>query len=167
MNHHEELSSLVDGELSNATAGAVAARLLSDADSRQRWREYHVIGDIMRSESLAATAPSIANSISEKLAAEPIHFPAAATRAKPINRRPRLVYGGAIAAAVAFVSIIAFAPQMQQTGITGLIAGQFGGAMTASLDQRATPVMLEDPRLRDLLDAHGSMSIRPVSAEVR
>lgn len=167
MNQHEELSSFVDGESTAANAAAMTAKALADADSRQRWHDWHLIGDVMRSESLASTTPSIANKISHQLTSEPVHLPRPAATKKATLQRPRLVYGSAIAAAIAFVSVIALAPQMQQTGITGLIAGQFGGAVIATSDQRATPVMLEDPRLRDLLDAHGSMSIRPVSAEVR
>ncbi len=166
MSQLENISSFMDGEVDQQTANQLAAQVLEDADSRQCWREWHTIGDVMRSSSLGNTA-SIANRISQQLESEPIHFPRPAVLNKPVNRRPRLVYGSAIAAAIAFVAVIAVAPQMQQTGITGLIAGQFGGAaVTAKLDQ-PTPVMLEDPRLRDLLDAHGSMSIRPVSAEVR
>lgn len=167
MSQLENISSFMDGETDQHSAGNMAAQVLEDADSRQCWREWHLIGDVMRSSSLANTA-SIANKISQQLESEPIHFPRATALNKPVNRRPRLVYGSAIAAAIAFVAVIALAPQMQQTGITGLIAGQFGGAtaVTAKLDQ-PTPVMLEDPRLRDLLDAHGSMSIRPVSVEVR
>jgi sigma-E factor negative regulatory protein RseA len=167
MNHHEELSSFVDGESTSGGTATMTAKVLSDADSRQRWHDWHLIGDVMRSESLASTSASIANKLSSQLASEPVHLARPSAAKKPIHRRPRLVYGSAIAAAIAFVSVIALAPQMQQTGITGLIAGQFGGAVIATSDQRATPVMLEDPRLRDLLDAHGSMSIRPVSAEVR
>lgn len=166
MSQSENISSFMDGEVDPQMANQLAAQVLEDADSRQCWREWHMIGDVMRSSSLGNTS-SIANRISKQLESEPIHFPRAAALKKPVNRRPRLVYGSAIAAAIAFVAVIAVAPQMQQTGITGLIAGQFGGAaVTAKLDQ-PTPVMLEDPRLRDLLDAHGSMSIRPVSAEVR
>lgn len=166
MSQLENISSFMDGETDQHSAGTMAAQVLEDAESRQSWREWHMIGDVMRSSSLANTT-SVANKISQQLRSEPLHFPQAIATKKSVNRRPRLVYGSAIAAAVAFVAVIAVAPQMQQTGITGLIAGQFGGAaVTAKLDQ-PTPVMLEDPRLRDLLDAHGSMSIRPVSAEVR
>jgi len=168
MNHHEELSSFIDGESENLNAGALAAHVLSDPESRQRWQDWHLIGDVMRSQSLAKPS-SVANRISATLASEPIHFPRATSERKQANRRPRLVYGSAIAAAIAFVAVLSVAPQMQQIGITGMIAGQFGAgsAVTARADQAATPVMLEDPRLRDLLDAHGSMSIRPVSVEVR
>ncbi|WVN42638.1 RseA family anti-sigma factor [beta proteobacterium MWH-UniP1] len=168
MSQFEKLSSFMDGETEQSSASVSAAEILEDSESRQRWQDWHLIGDVMRSNSLA-TKSSVANKIAQQLEFEPIHFPRATAVKKPVARRPRLVYGSAIAAAIAFVAVIAVAPQMQQTGITGLIAGQFGGgaAMTAKLDQPATPVMLEDPRLRDLLDAHGSMSIRPVSAEVR
>lgn len=167
MSQFENISAFMDGETEQSSVGNIAAQVLEDPDNRQRWHEWHMIGDVMRSSSLAKSS-AIADKISQQLESEPIHFPRVTAPKTPSKRRPRLVYGSAIAAAVAFVAVIAVAPQMQQTGINGLIAGQFGGdnAMTAKLDQ-PTPVMLEDPRLRDLLDAHGSMSIRPVSAEVR
>jgi hypothetical protein len=44
---------------------------------------------------------------------------------------------------------------------------QSSQASLAKSTEPAMPVPVQDPRLRELMDAHGSMSIRPVSVEVR
>ena len=51
------------------------------------------------------------------------------------------------------------------------MGGSAPGASSQNVAQRAAepamPVPVQDARLRELMDAHGSMSIRPVSVEVR
>lgn len=173
MTQHEEISSWMDGEADSTNAASMSAKVLHDPQGLQRWNDWHLIGDVMRSPSLARPS-SVASRVADKLQTEPLHFPRAAApnaatnhKAVPIRRRSPLVYGGAIAAAIAFVAFIAFGPTLQQGGFVEMIAASMPSPTTRSSDQPVTPVALEDPRLRDLLDAHGSMSIRPVSAEVR
>ena len=50
------LSALVDGELDGDAAAAACAHWRDDAQARAEWHAYHLIGDVMRSEELAATA---------------------------------------------------------------------------------------------------------------
>ena len=44
---HEDLSALIDGELTHAHAGPALA-LLQCAEGRAQWAIYHLIGDILR-----------------------------------------------------------------------------------------------------------------------
>ncbi len=172
---HEQISAWMDGELDASQSSDLAAKIAADPELRRRWQQWHLAGDILRSSSLAIGSSSLANRVSAQLASEPIHFPQAiasesSTKRREAHRSRKMVYGGAIAAAIAFVSLITIAPQMQ-TNLGELVASAVPGASTPApetvLAQPATPVMLSDPRLSELLEAHGSMSIRTVSAEVR
>lgn len=168
---HEKISAWMDGELEANESSDIAARVLADPGLRSRWHHWHLAGDVLRSPSLASQSSRLASRVSAQLANEPIHLSSLASQSSPkrgeFQRSRKMVYGVAIAAAFAFVSLIAIAPQMQ-TNLGELVAGAVPGASTqAVLAQPATPVILSDPRLSELLEAHGSMSIRTVSAEVR
>ena len=178
MNHKENISAWMDNELSEQEGpmGAELPRqLLNSAEMRQFYSESILIGDALRSAETLRVR-SVADKVAARLAHEPIHFHQPVSSISPAAKRkgPRQILVGAVAAAaVAFVALVAVAPQMQGGGVAEMIAGVSSGltgspsTATVVSVQSATPVMLEDPRLRELLEAHGSMSIRPVSAEVR
>jgi sigma-E factor negative regulatory protein RseA len=169
MMEHEKISAWMDGELEPGQASDLSARVLADPALRSRWQQWHLAGDVLRSASLAIESSSLANRVSAQLASEPVHFPASQPAARPPRARAagrsRFIYGGAIAAAVAFVSLVAIAPQMQ-TNLGELVARAVPGVSPTIVAQPLEPVLLSDPRLSELLEAHGSMSIRTVS-EVR
>ena len=85
----ERISALMDGELDEREAAETIAALADDAPSRGAWRTYHLIGDALR-EGRSSVAPRrpAANSPTWRIA-----LPAMA-----------------VAAAVAFVSWVAFVP---------------------------------------------------------
>mgnify|MGYP002147670341 CR=1 FL=1 len=171
MSRYEEMSSWMDNEADARAADAMPSQVLQDSESRKRWNEWHMIGDAMRSSSLGRTS-MVADRVADRLASEPIHLPTAKARdsRRDILRRSRVAYVAAVAAAVAFVTVVAVAPYTQEGGLTGLIAatGLIDRSATGSSSEPAlAQVLPEDPRLRDLLEAHGSMSIRPVSFEAR
>lgn len=117
MNPHEELSAWMDGQAASGRAEAMVKNVLQDPESRARWNEWHLIGDVMRSAALARPT-SVADTVAKALASEPVHLPVAQgarEQSAPIRRRmPRAMAGGAVAAALAFVVFVAVAPQMQQ-----------------------------------------------------
>lgn len=179
MNQKENLSAWMDNELSESSGAEIQKQLMESAEMRRFYSDAILIGDALRSQETLSTR-SVANRVAARLAKEPIHFynpqavqPAASNQRSQKVRARQVLVGAVAAAAVAFVALVAVAPQMQGGGVTEMIAGVSsgmtgGGVQPAMLSvQSATPVMLEDPRLRELLEAHGSMSIRPVSAEVR
>lgn len=170
MNRHEEISSWMDGETEARQADGLPLRVMQDAESRRRWNEWHLIGDVMRSPSLGRDTV-LADRIAQRLAAEPVLMPSAALRSTRLKRvrKSRMAAAAAVAAAVAFVAVVAVAPQINQDGESGLIAATGLGAKTSPSvsEQASAQAMPEDPRLRDLLETHGSMSIRPVSFEAR
>lgn len=168
MNNREEMSSWMDGEVESDPTNPMSSKILDSEQARQDWDRWHLIGDVMRSASVARTT-AVADRVAKALEQEPLHFPRA-TPPAPRARKSRFAYGAAAAAAVAFVAVIAVAPQMRD-GNT-MVAANSGGTQQTTVkasvaSERLAPVVLEDPRVRDLIDAHGSMSIRPVSVEVR
>lgn len=139
MNPHEELSAWMDGQAQPDRAEAMVKTVLEDPQSRARWNEWHLIGDVMRSAALARPT-SVANGVAQALAKEPVHLPVAAspqapsapTTSTPIRRRmPRAMAGGAIAAALAFVVLVSLAPQMQQADGPGQQLAEGGRAPQA------------------------------------
>lgn len=50
------MSALADGEVAAAEVGRGCAAWSSAAGARERWHAYHLIGDVLRSEDLAAQA---------------------------------------------------------------------------------------------------------------
>lgn len=71
----EQLSAMVDGELEPADVARICAGSRDDAQLRDRWYAYHLIGDVLRSEDLAAGSTHDAAFIAAlraRLADEPV-----------------------------------------------------------------------------------------------
>ena len=83
----DRISALMDGELDEREAAETIGALTNDAQARDAWRTYHLIGDALRSRAVVAPRPA-ANAPLWRVA-----LPAMA-----------------IAAAVALVSWVAFVP---------------------------------------------------------
>lgn len=169
----ERLSAWIDNEVTQDDGQRLAQQVIANPPMRSQWEEWHLIGDVMRSAPLARPS-ALGQRVSQALASEPIHFPVKPSRpARQFVRQRQWLYGGAAVAAIAFVALVTLAPQMQDGSLNSFLA--MGGGATSSQSQGAAvqvaepamPVPVQDPRLRELMDAHGSMSIRPVSVEVR
>lgn len=77
---HEYISAFTDGELPDADL-ELALAALREADGQQTWGLYHLIGDALRGESLAAElSPGFALRLADRLAAEPTPLRRAAGR---------------------------------------------------------------------------------------
>ena len=88
----DRISALMDGELDEREAAETIAALANDAQAHDAWRTYHLIGDAMREgRSVVAPRHAAANAPRWRMA-----LPAMA-----------------VAAAVALVSWVAFAPVQQ------------------------------------------------------
>ncbi|GAD68942.1 sigma-E factor negative regulatory protein RseA [Vibrio proteolyticus NBRC 13287] len=66
----ERLSALMDGEMIDK---ALIAELGDDQESLQTWKNYHLIGDVMRGEAPEAPEWNIAESVALALENEPAH----------------------------------------------------------------------------------------------
>ncbi len=71
----EALSALADGESTERDVARACQAWRESDDARGRWQTYHLIGDAMRSDGLAATHSSDANFLAglrDRLAQEPV-----------------------------------------------------------------------------------------------
>lgn len=119
MNDQEQisqLSALFDGELPSQQAEMVIRRAVKDSAMREHWQRYALIGACLRGEPLAGAGrhDSLADRVAKRLAAEAdIIAPGALAANRSAQGRGRIANflgrnaaGGAIAAAVAIVSIV-------------------------------------------------------------
>ena len=100
----EQLSALVDDELSHETSSAINT-LLEDNEAKETWSRYHLIGDSMRGH-LPERIEDIADNVSQAIASQPTIL--APQKESPTRKSPGLmkpVMGFAIAASVAAVAI--------------------------------------------------------------
>lgn len=99
------LSALADGDAQ--AADRACGRWRDDADARQTWHAYQLIGDVMRSEDLARPAARDAAFLAglrERLAAEPVVL-APVALAPPAAARRRQPWLVPVAAAAGFVVV--------------------------------------------------------------
>lgn len=175
MQTRELISALADGQLHGEDfAGAVQAAA-GDPQAMAAWRDYHLIGDVLRSSELAAATPSAAflARLQTRLQAEaPLQparpVPAEVSAEQPstidVRRAPanepsvrwKMVAGVASLAAVAAIG-------WNVAGVSGNAAGQgqlaaaappASGNVIAVSRTGASGPMIRDPRLDQLMAAH-------------
>ncbi|CAJ0689558.1 hypothetical protein LMG19089_00516 [Ralstonia edaphis] len=167
----QRISALMDGEIA-AHEVLSAVELAKDGEGAAHWREYQLIGDVLRSEDLLNTRSSedFVSRFSAKLDAEPhLLVPAVAQRAKTQERHRFLVSPAwvrrimpttAVAAAVAAVSWVVV-PQLRgptdgADGSPALVAKatQAAGAQALTVAATDNTPMIRDARLDEYLSAH-------------
>lgn len=107
----ERISVFADGETSDAQRDITLGDLRG-AEGQATWALYHQIGDLLRSDEMAAPmSAGFAASMAQRLAAEPVLIaPAAVERGRKAGFR-RLALPGVLAAAAAAVAFVA-TPQL-------------------------------------------------------
>jgi len=161
----EHVSAFMDGELVD---NALLQELTDDPVMQEKWRNYHLIGDVMRgdvSEQLSAENWNIADSIKVALESEPSHgqFTSVITleeqpqphKAKRYLPRWLPQFGQvAIAACVSFVVVLGI-QQYNGSGDVGRTAAQqLPVLQTVPLAGSAEPVSLT----RDSVERHSQSS---------
>lgn len=122
----DRISALMDGELDEREAAETISSMADDPRAREAWRAYHLIGDALREGgSIVAPRRPAANSPTWRIA-----FPAMA-----------------VAAAVALVSWVAFAPLQSEKPVAPPVA-------------QAMPIVPPPARATDYLLAHQGYSPR-------
>lgn len=181
MNTQETMSALADGQLHGAQFAQGVVLACEDAQARQAWHCYHLIGDVLRSGELAAATAGadFMASLSQRLAQEPPLTPGAiddvAAQAIPVRStgqfaqepaandgsfRWKVVAGVASLAAVAAIGWGVASPQLGGRAVGPQLAAapaaQPANAASAATLLARTPAgpMLRDPRLDELLAAH-------------
>jgi sigma-E factor negative regulatory protein RseA len=173
---NEKLSALMDGELDRAEALAVIRQLGQDTEQRSDWDCYHLIGDVLRGESIDAVERrrSSAESIFAKLADEPTVLAPAAiakTATPPVQKRTRVAL--AMAASVLTVSAIGVVAFKQQSAFDGgsQVAKASNPAASVIAPVAAAPSVPNEVNLRvnDYLVVHRQFAsnngLRPASVK--
>lgn len=165
------LSALADGDGESLAQGAALWR--DDVAARERWHLYHLIGDVMRSDDLAATPARDAAFVAglrARLAAEPVPVmpfaPAALVAAQPLVRRLGWRAPAAVAAGFVAVAAVVMLVRPQGGGESGQLAAgpasvAGGGVRVVSNPQPSATAalaaegrMIRDARLDAYLRAH-------------
>ena len=160
----ELLSALADGELQGEELAQALALCARDS-ACARWRDYHLIGDVLRAAELARAGDStqFLQRMRSALANEPAapvlsSQPAVvAPAANDSLFRWKMVAGFASLAAVAAIGWNSFsvlqseAPQGAQLAV---VTQPSAGTEQTELAQAGPAVMIRDPRLDELLAAH-------------
>lgn len=172
------LSALADGE--HAALPHATAAWRENADARERWHTYHLIGDVMRSEELSSPPGRDAAFVARlrtRLASEPVPFAPAASLSAPRSsaaqpprlharhlgwRAPAAVAAGFVAVAVTVAWMRPQWPFGEPAVGAGNVASLAGSGMRAvSSDQPdagaalvADGRMIRDARLDAYLRAH-------------
>nr|WP_137896441.1 sigma-E factor negative regulatory protein [Ramlibacter sp. 2FC] len=179
----EQMSALADGQLNGGEfADAVEAATL-DADARESWHLYHLVGDVLRSSELAACGHDrgFASRLSQRLQAEALPRPTA-----PHGPQPGPLFAHSAEAAdeqrswragrpaanasllrwklAAGVASLAALGTLSWSLLGGLGQGPQGGqlaqlvpapgATLVALPGAQPARMIRDPRLDELLAAH-------------
>ncbi|MCP3661506.1 MAG: sigma-E factor negative regulatory protein [Gammaproteobacteria bacterium] len=135
----EKISALVDSELVDDGTGNLLEEVKSDAELRQAWGRYHLIGDVMRGEAVNSAVAQIADHVSEQLKDEPamIAAPKSPLSSIPLSSRwIKPAAGAAIAASVAVLAVVAL-PQLSDSDISPTVP--------AGLQVAAVPVEISSP----------------------
>ncbi|WP_322033705.1 sigma-E factor negative regulatory protein [Paraburkholderia sp. J76] len=183
----ERLSAFVDGEAS-AQEHLNGNFLELDGEGRAAWSEYHLIGDVLRSDDLAlgqAASRAFMTGFAARFEAEP-HLlapaglpQAAAGRNERVGRilalRRRVMPSLAVAAAAATLTWIVM-PQMRGAGMAG--APQIAavqpqdGVQRVAMNATPAPVtggqdgnIIRDARLDEYLQAHQQFAQQPVISD--
>jgi sigma-E factor negative regulatory protein RseA len=143
----DNISAMLDGELSNAQWASALARLgeVNNHEGKKTWETYHQIGDVLRSEDLAVTlSPGFSSRFSALLDAEPVVLaPKFNTESEPavasnvvILKQPRLARYVAMTSMAAVAAVAFFmAPQ-----IIPLLGTQSNSGMVISKAEQANKI---------------------------
>ncbi|RAR63891.1 RseA-like anti sigma(E) protein [Paraburkholderia unamae] len=185
----ERLSAFVDGE--GSAEEHLNGKLFElDGEGRAAWSEYHLIGDVLRSDDLAlsqAASRAFMTGFAARFDAEPhLLAPAAlpqgaqAGRNERVGRilalRRRVMPSLAVAAAAATLTWIVM-PQMRGVGMAGApqiaaVQSQGDGVQRVAMNTTPAPVsgaqdgnIIRDARLDEYLQAHQQFAQQPVMSD--
>ncbi|NOX09455.1 MAG: sigma-E factor negative regulatory protein [Gammaproteobacteria bacterium] len=108
----QQISSMVDDELSSQEQELLMSRMQRDPALRQQWARYHMIGDVMRKQRVMHEDDSIASQVAQAISSEPSYQDKHKSAFLQSLLKP--VLGLAVAASVAMVSIALVQNMMTQ-----------------------------------------------------
>ncbi len=159
----EILSALADGQVEPDEFDAACAAWRSDAQGRSCWHAYHLIGDVMRSDELAAWSghdEEFLRSLRTRLAKEPV--PLVRRRSTTRSIWHRLTAPVAVAAGFA---VVAGAVVVLRTPPFGSRGAAPAATLASDDSPRALPpaeafALIRDNHFDSYFEAHRQQSIR-------
>lgn len=163
----ERLSALVDGELDSAAVAEACNSWKRDAELRRSWHAYQLIGDVLRSDDLAAGADrngAFLIALRTRLEAEPVVLapaplperlpssPIRAASAAAQRRSSRWMLGSAVAAGFLLVIGTFAALRPGAAPAPGVPVASVAGAPSPDSNGR----MLREASIREATDVPGS-----------
>ena len=105
---NEQVSALLDNELSDSEIASVLTELNHEHGLRQKWDRYHLIGDVMRGEPVQLRATEISDRVRHLVDSEPaiISKPKRGGMSSRKSFWTKPLAGAALAASVATVAVI-------------------------------------------------------------
>jgi sigma-E factor negative regulatory protein RseA len=150
----QSLSALMDGRLEADAVDRACSAWAAQPAVRADWHAYHLIGDVLRSDELAATPARDAaflDSLREKLAKEPVPLVPRASRWRQPLLVPAAAAAGFVAVAGVLVILRGAAPEGPAAAPT-LASNPGGEVMVVNRE------VIRDARLDRYLAAHRKMS---------
>ncbi len=150
----DQISALADGELDEAEAGRLIARLKSDPDLRRAWDDYHRVGDALRGHLGADLSARVAS----RLAAEPTVLVRGAAPTPAQHAGRWLLSAAASLAAIAFVAWMALpwrtpAPELAQAQPSAPLVIVPATPLASGPQVASVPQASPNPRARAEADA--------------
>jgi sigma-E factor negative regulatory protein RseA len=155
MVERERVSALMDGEL-DSDQGPGFERVLKDEGAAECWRDYHLIGDLMRGE--AGLSSAFSARVASALAAEPTVL--APQRSRPAGSARVRTFALSAAASVAGVAVVVLlAMQGIRSPENGNLAKVTPTGSQTDGTGKETPVAVKvDPDVIEFVAAHQEMS---------
>jgi sigma-E factor negative regulatory protein RseA len=156
---HEQISAFADGEVADDQFDVIMAALKTP-EGRDRWAQYHEVGDVLRSEDMALTISSdFTSRLMARLDDEPTvvapvamtHDRATAAEISPVPAanngigKKRFALGGMAAAAVAALAFVA-APQIMVASKAGGSSNENTAVATAGSEQKTAAASVADAK---------------------
>ena len=158
MDNQELISALADGQLQGEALARGVRAAAADAQGREAWCAYHVVGEILRTGRVNACTPSEAflSKLQRRLQEEQAAAPVPAARAIVVvpPREAANDWRWKAAAGVASVAAVAAVGwNLWGAGSSNAAQPQLAAAPAAVVEASAVP-MVRDSRLDRLLAAH-------------
>jgi len=158
----ELLSGLMDGETSAEEAKTLLGLLCNDEELRNRWVAFHIVGDALRSNEVAAThSTRFCARVAEAIAGEAALIVPRTSVRRQTSWRRFVVPGLAVAASVAVIAFVAVpllrtperAPAVQQAALRPV-----PDAAPADSTRRAAATVANVRSLQAYLAAHRELT---------
>jgi sigma-E factor negative regulatory protein RseA len=106
----EQISAIMDAELEGVSQSAIVDKLCQDDALKSAWERYHLISAVVKNETASALHTDLAARVAEQISREPTRIAPRAMSPGGAAKLVKAVTGLAVAASVAVMAVMLFAP---------------------------------------------------------